>query len=84
MPEPSQACSSGSEHAWASTDDPATIEKLCIGAGLGDDVEIVSVDVCRRCGRIGPGFRTTWETGLLPAVRTRIARWLAGPQEPPL
>ena len=84
MPEPSPVCSADSEHVWASTDDPATIEKLCIGAGLADDVAIVSVDECLRCGRIGPGLRTTWDTGLEPAVRLRIARWLAGPQKPPL
>ena len=78
------ACSITDEHLWVSTEEPATIEKLCIGAELGDDITILSVDECRLCGRIGPGLRTTWDTGLEPAVRARIARWLKGPQELPL
>ena len=81
MPSASLVCLP-SEHRWRSTDDPGTIEKLCIGANLGDDIEIVSLDECSRCGRIGPGLRTTWDTGLEPAVRKRIARWLDGPQDP--
>ena len=84
VPDSPPTCLMTSEHLWVSTEELAPIEKLCIGAELGDDITFLSVDECRLCGRIGPGFRTTWDTGLEPAVRARIARWLEGPQELPL